>query len=348
MKHVIEDFIPSGGEHCITNSLKQVFAYNECPLSEEMLFGIGSSLAFTYINLANSPMVSGRTKSVESDRKLAERLKIKIKCQQPKSYEISFSKTKKLLQQNQPVLVYVDMPYLNYLGMDQAGHFGGHAVVLFGYDDEKEVFYVSDRDHSDYPIRTPKGKIASDYHLVSYQEMERARSSRYRPFPANSKYLSFDFSNYEEPQSEVIIAAINDTCETMLNPPAKLLGINGITKFSHEIVKWKRFDQKKLKLAGITNYFQISKDGGTGGGIFRKMHGEFLLEAEHILVGTDIADIGAGFISLAEKWDELADEFWRLGNTGDHAMLKSMSEQIATLGIIEKKLLEELQTRIHR
>ncbi|MFM2490679.1 DUF4872 domain-containing protein [Enterococcus avium] len=56
---------------------------------------------------------------------------------------------------------------------------------------------------------------------------------------------------------------------------AQLLGINGITKFSREIIKWRAFDQKKLKTAGITNYFQISKDGGTGGGIFGKCMGNF-------------------------------------------------------------------------
>lgn len=79
-------------------------------------------------------------------------------------------------------MVYVDMPYLKYLGMNSASHFGGHAVVLFGYDDERQIFYVSDRDHSNFPIRTPKGTIANDYHLVSYQEMENARSSSFRPF----------------------------------------------------------------------------------------------------------------------------------------------------------------------
>ena len=153
--------------------------------------------------------------------------------------------------------------------MNSASHFGGHAVVLFGYDDERQIFYVSDRDHSNFPIRTP-----------SYQEMENARSSSFRPFPANNKYLTFDFSTYKAPSAETISAAINETCETMLRPPAQLLGINGITKFSREIIKWRTFDQKKLKTAGITSYFQISKDGGTGGGIFRRIYGEFLLEVE--------------------------------------------------------------------
>lgn len=347
MKYVINEFKPMGGKHCITNALKQVFEYYQKPMTEAMLFGMGSALAFTYVNLAHSPMVSGRSKPSEFEGKLAERLQIKLNCRQPQNAAIGFTKVQKMLQQNQPVMIYVDMPYLKYLGMHSASHFGGHAVVLFGYDDEREVFYVSDRDHSDFPIRTPKGEIANDYHLVSYQEMENARSSSFRPFPANNKYLIFDFSTYKAPNAETISTAINETCETMLRPPAQLLGINGIAKFSREIIKWRAFDQKKLKTAGITNYFQISKDGGTGGGIFRRIYGEFLLEVEPILSKEELGEIGRQFIVIAEAWDQLAELFWQLGSTGNQELLRPISEEIARLGEFEKEALERLQIVIN-
>lgn len=347
MEYVISEFKPMGGKHCITNALKQMFEYYQIPMTEAMLFGMGTALGFAYVNLAHSPMISGRSKPIEFEQKLAERLQIEINCRQPKNAATGFAKAKKLLQQNQPVMVYVDMPYMKYLGMNSASHFGGHAVVLFGYDDERQIFYVSDRDHSNFPIRTPKGTIANDYHLVSYQEMENARSSNFRPFPANNKYLTFDFSSYKAPTAETITAAINETCETMLRTPAKLLGIDGITKFSREIIKWRTFEQRKLKTAGITNYFQISKDGGTGGGIFRKMYGEFLLEAEPILSKEELGEIGRQFINIAEAWDQLAELFWQLGSTGNQELLRSMSVEIARLGDLERIALERLQIVIN-
>ncbi|MBA9086892.1 hypothetical protein FHR92_003372 [Fontibacillus solani] len=140
MIHIVKDFTPSGGKHCITNALKQVFHYYGYPLSEEMIFGLASGLSFTYINLANSPMVSGRSKLFEFERKLANRLNITIKCKQPKNYNIAFDQTKKMLNRNCPILVYADMPFLKYLGLDENSHFGGHAVILFGYDDETGIF----------------------------------------------------------------------------------------------------------------------------------------------------------------------------------------------------------------
>ncbi|WP_281813719.1 BtrH N-terminal domain-containing protein [Vallitalea longa] len=62
MKKVISKFKTSGGKHCITNALKQVFQYFDFPITEEMIFGIGSGLSFVYINLQQSPLVSGRIK----------------------------------------------------------------------------------------------------------------------------------------------------------------------------------------------------------------------------------------------------------------------------------------------
>lgn len=342
MKHIVDNFIPSGGNHCVTNSLKQVFGYYGHSISEQMLFGIASGLSFLYINLANSPMISGRTKVFEFEEKLAERLNVKIKFRQYKEYDVAFSKTIELLDNNNPVMVYVDMPYLDFLNLNKNSHFGGHAIVIFGYDNEEEVFYVSDRDNHDYPIRTPKGDIAKDYHLVSFEAMKQARSSNHRPFPVNNKFLEFDFNNYVEINTDIIKCAINDTCNTMLNPGANLLGINGIKKFKNEIVKWDKFDTRKLKLAGTTNYFMISKDGGTGGGIFRKMYGEFLLEANNLLCNKEIEDVGKQYIKLSEQWDVLADTLWNLGETGQINLLEPMSFQIEKLYQIEKSLLEQL------
>ena len=159
--------------------------------------------------------------------------------------------------------------------------------------------------------------------------------------------MTFDFSTYKAPSAETISAAINETCETMLRPPAQLLGINGITKFSREIIKWRTFDQKKLKTAGITSYFQISKDGGTGGGIFRRIYGEFLLEVEPILSKEELGEIGRQFINIAEAWDQLAELFWQLGSTGNQELLRSMSVEIARLGDLERIALERLQIVIN-
>lgn len=158
-KHIVKNFNPTGGKHCITNSLKQVFDYHGYRLSEEMLFGLGAGLNFLYINLKDAPMVNGRIKVFEFEEKLAQRLNIKIYCREPKAYGLAEQKAKVMINQDHPVLIYADMAYLPYLQMNKDSHFGAHAIVLFGYDDCKQQYYVSDRDTLLEPIQTPKGNM---------------------------------------------------------------------------------------------------------------------------------------------------------------------------------------------
>ena len=255
MKKIVEGFKPLGGKHCVTTALRQIFNYNNFNITEEMLFGLGCGLSFVYLNLASSPMISGRNKVFEFEQLLAQNLNIDIKCKSSTSYNNALKKAKQQINNNQPVLIYVDMAYLKYLNLNENSHFGGHAVVLFGYDDDNEHWYISDRDNADYAIKTPKGPIASDYHLVSYNELEKARSSKHRPFPAKNKYLKIDFTDFKGVTEGNIKAAIRSTCNNMLNAPAKLLGINGINKFSNEVLKLSKVSSDKLKLAGVSTTF---------------------------------------------------------------------------------------------
>lgn len=345
MKKVIDGFRTTGGKHCITNALKQIFDYYGISLTEELIFGLGEGLDFTYINLANAPMISGRSKVMEFEAILSQHLEAKINFKTGKDYNKILQVTKRMIDANQPVLVYVDMPYLPYLSLNADSHFGGHAVVIFGYDDEQEMFYVSDRDNSDFPIATPKGSIAENYHLVSYTQMQKARTSTARPFPANSKYIAeIRFSNCMDIKAENILSAIAGVCNKMLNPPAKLKGICGIEKFSKEILKWSSFEIEKLKRAGTTNYFQISKDGGTGGGIFRKMYGDFLIESSILLNCHTIREIGLQYISLSARWDKIADSMWQLSVGGDASQLSAVSLEIRALHDLERNLLLDLKS----
>ncbi|MDE6621173.1 MAG: DUF4872 domain-containing protein, partial [Lachnospiraceae bacterium] len=214
---------------------------------------------------------------------------------------------------------------------------------LFGYDDAVEQFWISDREKHDYPCRTPLGEIAEDYHVGRYQEMEQARSSAHRPFPAKNKYLSFDFQGYRPINREIVAEAIAETCDTMLNPPAKLSGVNGILKFSAEILKWEKFSLDKLKLSGTTNYFQISKDGGTGGGIFRKMYGDFLIEAAVILDDKKTALSGKQFLAVAKQWDKIAEDLWQLSLSGNVSLLPKISKEILDIYQQERDLYQHLQ-----
>ncbi|MFT3920177.1 BtrH N-terminal domain-containing protein [Cloacibacterium sp.] len=341
---IIENFLPQGGHHCITNSLKQIFEFNNYPISEPMLLGLGSGLGFVYINLANSPMIAGREKIGVYETNLENRTGIKIRIKTPKNEEIAHEKLLISIENKTPILVYVDMPYLNYLNMQNNGHFGGHSIVVFGVDKEEKCFYISDRDSSNWKIHTPKGKIGADFHKVTFEELMQARNSSHRPFPANNKWVDFDFSNAKSIDKKAIFDAIRLNTDNMLDSPANLLGIKGIRKFAYETKKWLKFDDDKKRLTGITNYFMISADGGTGGGIFRKMYGEFLQESSEVTKNKELFAIGTEFLKISEMWNNIANLLMELYETGKDSIIQNLSTYI--IEIADKEEAEFKQLRI--
>ena len=342
MKRIVKDFKTYGGKHCITNSMKQIFEYYNYKISEEMLFGLGEGLSFVYINTPKSPMLSGRSRIGDFEKVLEKRLNVKLKIRKPKDYDTGFEKLKREIDKDRPVLIYVDMPYLKYLHLDSECHFGGHAVIVFGYDDEKKVFYVSDRDNDDYGIRIPSGESRSNYHLVSYDEMKLARNSSMRPFPANNKYMEYDLSTFKGITKENLIISINNTVSAMFQNKSHLMGLNGIMKFSKEVLKWDKYDDNKLRISGITNYFQISKDGGTGGGIFRKMYGDFLIESSDIIGDERLKKCGTEYKMEASMWDEAALIMEKLYETTDRKLLKEISNIAEEIHKKEESILTQL------
>jgi len=312
-----------------------------------MLFGLGRGLGFVYINLKKSPLISGRIKPLEFENNIATALNISIKCRQSKSPCLALKKLKKEIQNNIPVMIYVDMAYLKYMNLSEDNHFGGHSVIVFGFDEKKGCFYVSDRDNNNKKIHTPKGKVGEDFHLVTFEELKIALNSNHRPFPANNKWLQFDFSEAIEINADIVKNAIIENVNSMLNAPAQLLGINGIYKFSKEVRKWKNFDKNKLKLAGITNYFMINADGGTGGGTFRNMYGKFLIESSSLLNSRTIANIGERFLQIAKDWDKTANSLKMLYETGNSKILDSISNEIDIIAKNEKESLTMLLMAIN-
>ncbi len=306
-------------------------------LSEELLFGLASGLSFVYLNSAAGPLISGRKKVGAFEATLAQRLHITIRCRTCKNSARAEDTARRMLDAQEPVLVYVDMPYLPYLSLAESSHFGGHAVVLCGYDGEARQFYVSDRDSEARPISTPKGPVGQAYHRVSYSDLAKARASAHRPFPANNRYLTFSFDGYHAPDEAVLRAAIRETCETMLAPPAHLLGLAGIAKFSRALRQWRHLPPEKLRAAGMANYFQISRDGGTGGGIFRQLYGDFLKEAAPLLEEERLVPLSGRFGRIARQWDAVAAGLRELSRTEDTGLLPGLSAAVAGLGEQERE-----------
>ena len=287
------------GYHCQTNSLAKIFHYHKCPLSEDMLLGLGSGMGFMYWHQKGiPPFIGGRGNVKNFFQDLGNKISVKIEVKSTSSEKKAESTLLEKLVKREPVMVYGDMGFLPWFELPENYHFGGHTFVICGYNGTDSVL-ASDMD----PMAS--GLKKGFYHSISLEQLCKARNSPYKPFPPKNAYLEFDFHEYHPPRDKDIYSSIHQTTDSMLSPPISNFGIKGIRRSAQEIMKWPRmFNDKELRMNLFTVYIFI-EIGGTGGGCFRYMYSRFLKEAAAITsnntlekVATIIHDSGKLFTEL--------------------------------------------------
>ena len=334
MQHVIRDFKPSGGKHCVSSAVKQVFQYYGHDFSEEMIFGLASGLNFYYFELKNMPypLIGGRTNIGRFEESLACNLGITIETHKTTSQDKAYEELKNLVARDVPVIIYVDIHPLSYITMPEHVHFGGHAIVVFGIDEEDNIAYVSDRDIDE----------TITYHRVPIHEINEARSSCFKPFPPKNKWLTLDLNDMWAIEHRIIYEAIRETCTVMCCAPVKNLGVKGISLFARKVSGWGEFDKHTFKKACFNAYVMIDAIGGTGGGAFRRMYGNFLKESSAITGSKELFQYGKEYLTLSELWDDIAETFLLSSRTGTHERLEEIAEGLAHIHQKEEKLLAQL------
>jgi hypothetical protein len=195
MKHIVRDFRMLTGKHCNSTSVRHLFVYGGFDLSEEMLFGLGSCMTFAYMDWKSMPVpfTGGRIRIGQFEENLAARLGIAVVASETTSAKKAFSSLRSSITNDEPVMIYVDMAFLEYTNFPPGAHFGGHSVVAFGFDDEAGAVYVSDRDGDGRPTGSDPRERPADYHLVPFASLEAARGSKFNPFPPGNRSVRFDF-----------------------------------------------------------------------------------------------------------------------------------------------------------
>lgn len=347
----VQDFEQFGGKHCWTTALKNVFDYHGLHLSEEMLFGLGGGVGFIYWYMKNMivPFIGTRLGKTDSLINTCKRIGAEATIFQTNSVKRGHEELKRLLREGEPAFVFVDMAYLPYLALHGVAHFGGHTAVVYGLDEQEDKAYIS--DCAEKPVR------------VSIEDLKRARSSKFPPFPPKNKILEIKYPSEIGNLENGIKEAIRECCKNMLKPPMKNIGLAGMQKWADIVPKWpKQF--KDLSLYGcLLNTFIYIEVSGTGGGAFRLMYAQFLRESSSILnepglnetaelfeksgkVWTEIATTALpDYCSLLKKTRELSFEKNRIFREQKQGALEKMRKINIELDGLMKKVAEELQKK---
>jgi hypothetical protein len=299
--------------HCVTGSLRHVYAHGDHEISEEMLLGLGAGVSFSYWHFKGQPPFLGgrgnvgRPSEEGLEKTAGRRTGVAVEWYTTSSARKARAALLEMLEAGQPVMIQCDMGFLPYFEFgDTDYHFGWHVVVVCGYDPESGQVLVADRD--------------TDLHPVSMDDLAKARGSRHKPFPPQNKWYTFDFRGKRQPTAQEIREAIAEQVQPMLAPPIRNIGVRGIRKAAGEIPKWPaRLDADELRLALFNAWIFISPEGGSGGGLFRYMLSRFLREAAGAVQDTRLADSADAFQVIGHRWEELGAWFQEVSETEDPA-----------------------------
>lgn len=314
-RNVLEGFESLETHHCVTGSMCHIYVYNNHPIGEEMLLGLGGGVGFVYWHMKGTdPFIGGRGKGRPGqgfERCAGERTGVSIEEFTTSSARKAEDSLIALLAVGQPVMVQVDMgflPYFDFGGYDY--HFGGHVIVVCGYDKDTHQITVADRE--------------KELHIIQLDELRKARGSKHKPFSPKHRWFTFDFTNKRSPTSNEVAAAIEEQTKEMLTPPIKNLGVEGIKKAAQMIPKWLiSADSGAVRRALFNFFIFIDYRGGTGGGLFRYMFSRFLNEASKITGIKELEKSSVEFKKIGDKWQELAKIFYKGSEEGDNPALRS-------------------------
>jgi hypothetical protein len=290
-----EKFISLQTLHCVTGSMRHIYAFNSHDVSEELLLGLGEGVGFMYWHAhGQPPFLGGRAVSKPAMEDLAgQRTGVKIASHNTSSTLKAHRTLMELLSLDQPVMLQVDMGFLPYF--DFGGHeyhFGGHVVVACGYDQARDQVLIADRD---------------GLHPVPLADLERARNSIFKPFPPRNGWWTFDFDQYRPPAPAEIQSAIAAQACGMLTPPIRNFGIEGIRLAAKRIPGWPSgMSLQEVRQALFNAYIFISPVGGSGGGLFRYMFSRFLKQAAVLIKDERLNASAEAFDRIGDAWESLA------------------------------------------
>ena len=292
---VLDGFEAFVGKHCESSALKRALEYHGLTLSEEMLLGLGGGIGFIYwyMKMMPSPLIGSRYgKGADFPTNICRRIGAEVSIVETSSAKKGYEELKALLLSGEPAVVYLDMAYLPYLALPEEAHFGGHVVLVFGLDEERDEVHIYDRGRN--PVTASLGDLA------------RARGSKFPPFPPRHRLLKINYPPEIADLEEGIKESIRECCQNMLKPPIKNIGLAGMEKWAKIVIKWPDEFQGINLMGALMNTFIYIEIGGTGGSAFRPMYARFLEEASDITGKHALKEVAEMFRESAGVWSEIA------------------------------------------
>ena len=286
------DFTHKQTAHCENGVVSNLMTFNGFPVSEPMVFGIGSGLLFCYIpflKVNHAPAITYRVMPGQIFKKFAKRVGVKIKKEKFKNSKEAKARLDENLAKNNPVGLQVGVYNLTYFPDEYRFHFNAHNLVVYGK--ESDSYLISD-------------PVMESVTSLTDKELEKVRFSKGAFAPKGHIYYPIDIPE-ELDLKKAIVKGIKQTCNDML-APIPVLGVRGMKFVANLIRKWpKKFGFKKANHY-LGQIVRMQEEIGTGGGGFRYIFAAFLQESSQILNNKELNVLSKEMTEIGDLWRDFA------------------------------------------
>jgi hypothetical protein len=297
--------------HCESGTVTALLNHHGMNISEPMVFGIASGIFFAYMKppMMDFPMIVTRSMPGQIRSKFAQRTGVKFKTRKFRNPKEAERELDRLLDQNQPVAVQVDLFFMDYFPSWFRVHINVHFINVIGKEGNKYI--VSDSYHP---------QIAE----IDKETLLKGRFAGGSMAPNGFMYYPVHIPEKID-LKKAVEKGIKSATFNMLRIPVPFLGVKGIRRFADKIVDWPRFIKDNDQFAN--QIFRISillEEQGTGGGGFRFIYASFLQEASKVLNNPDLDVFSREMMDIGDGWRELAMSAARVGKSRDFSKEKLM------------------------
>ena len=328
------DFTHKQTAHCENGVVSNLMSFNGFPISEPMVFGIGSGLLYCYIpilKINHAPAITYRVMPGQIFKKFAKRVGVKIKKEKFKNSKEAKARLDENLAKNNPVGLQVGVYNLTYFPDEYRFHFNAHNLVVYGK--ESDSYLISD-------------PVMESVTSLTDKELEKVRFAKGAFAPKGHIYYPIDIPE-ELDLKKAIVKGIKQTCNDML-APVPVLGVRGMKLVANLIRKWpKKFGFKKANHY-LGQIVRMQEEIGTGGGGFRYIFAAFLQESSQILNNKELNVLSKEMTEIGDLWRDFALNASRIykNRKAENDSYESVASQLDEISDREKIFFKKLKKAI--
>lgn len=326
---ILQGFEHRTGVHCGSTALADALRHQGVHVSEAMAFGLGAGLGFYYlVSPALSPSHLFMGRSLRLEETACEVLGVPFRERSEEDPARAWEAVREALHRGIAPILATELSELPY--WRTRTRFGGHRIVLVGYDAARGVAIVHDHH------RAPPEEVALD-------RLARARATLAPPIAlSGSPWLEVERPGAVRPLAEAVPDALRRQAREFLLDVDGTAGISALERFAAELPGWADEAASEADRSWCFRYaYQVIDRRGTGGGNFRALYASFLEEAEAVVPGLS-GRLAGPMRALAAGWSRLASALRGLSEAPGARVPPELADQVRALARGERRYHEDV------